>query len=224
MTLGAEELDTQHLLLGLAEEPEGIAGRVLENLGLTPDRVREETPHAAGPGPLESGMRVRQIPFTAPAKKTFELALREALALGRNEIGTEHLLLGLLREGDNTALRVLQRCGLEAEMIRERTLEIAKEAQENHARTVDMDRSWLDFNADEALALARRLTSLASRINLEVRRHGDAEPSFRLSCELLSAKHVLRDLVALEDDGIVATLDNGRVVRLGHRRDPGAQR
>lgn len=162
--------------------------------------------------------------MTPHVKKTLELALREALSLGHDHIGTEHLLLALTREGANTALRGMRKRGSRRIWSGERTRAMAKEAQEERALTVDMDRSWLHFNAEEALALARRLAALAIRISLEVRRHGDQERTFRVSCELLAAKHVLRDLVSLEDDAIVAIPDDRRTVRLGHRRDPDAER
>jgi ATP-dependent Clp protease ATP-binding subunit ClpA len=226
VTLGHDRVDTEHLLLGIVEEPKGLGGRVLESLGITAERVREEMPRAAGHGQAvrgEPGAAGRQVPFTPEAKKAMELALREALALGHDYIGSEHLLLGLVRDGDNTALRVMLRCDLEPDQVRERTRAMAKEALEERGPIVYMDRSWLDFSAEEALALTRRLAALASRISLELRHHGDEEPTFRVSCELLAAKHVLRDLVSLEDDGISAVLDGGRSVRLGHRRDADAQ-
>lgn len=221
-TLGGDRVGTGHLLLGIVEEPQGLGGRVLESLGVTPERVREEVPRTVGPAQTDAAEpvpRVRQVPFTQQAKITLELALREALSLGHDYIGSEHLLLGLIREDNHTALRVLGGCGLEPDLVRERTLAMVREAGEERGRTVDMDRSWLDFTAEEALALTRRLAALASKISLEVRRHGSEEPTFRVSCELLAAKHVLRDLVSLEEEGITAVLDGGRSVRLGHRCD-----
>jgi ATP-dependent Clp protease ATP-binding subunit ClpA len=226
-TLGSDCVGTEHLLLGIAEESEGLGGRVLESLGVTAERVREEVPRTVGSAQTDAAElapRGRQVPFSQQAKVTLELALRESLSLGHDYIGSEHLLLGLIREGNHTALRVLDRCGLKPDLVRERTLAMAKEAQEGRGRTVDMDRSWLDFTAEEALMLTTRLTPLASRISLEVRRHGSQEPTFRISCELLAAKHVLRDLVSLEDDGIIAILGDRRSVRLGHRCDTDEQR
>lgn len=103
-------IGTEHLLLGLLREPDGVASVVLERLGLTLDDARHYVADQIGPGkkPAKTG----HIPFTPRAKKVLELALREAIQLGHNYIGTEHLLLGLVREGDGVGAQILQqRCG-----------------------------------------------------------------------------------------------------------------
>lgn len=98
-------IGTEHLLLGLMAEPRGLACRALEGLGLTLDGTREETVAIVARGKKQpSG----HIPFTPRAKKTLELALREALRLHHDYIGTEHILLGLIREGDGVAANILQ--------------------------------------------------------------------------------------------------------------------
>jgi hypothetical protein len=79
-----------------------------------------------------------------------------------------------------------------------------------------MDRSWLDFTPDDAGALAKRLAPLASTIRFEVRTHGEAEHTFRVSCRPLGNDDTLRDLVGLEASGVRAILDNDGTVRLGH--------
>jgi ATP-dependent Clp protease ATP-binding subunit ClpA len=101
-------IGTEHLLLGLLGEPESVAGTVLAGFDLTREGIREEVEAAVGRGKkAPSG----HIPFTPRAKKTLELSLREALALGHNYIGTEHILLGLIREGDGVAAQVLTEHG-----------------------------------------------------------------------------------------------------------------
>ena len=90
-------IGTEHILLGLLGEPEGIACHALTGLGITLERARQEVATLVAPGPAEPTGR---IPFTPRAKKTLELALREALQLNHDYIGTEHLLLGILREGE----------------------------------------------------------------------------------------------------------------------------
>jgi len=114
-TLGHSYIGTEHLLLGLLREEEGLAARVLESLGITVERVREAVVQI-----VASGEKVTsdQIPFTPRAKKVLEHALREALSLGHNYIGTEHLLLGLLHEDEGVAMRVLVEFGTDAEKIR----------------------------------------------------------------------------------------------------------
>jgi ATP-dependent Clp protease ATP-binding subunit ClpA len=99
-------IGTEHILLGLLGEPEGIAFRVLESFGLTLDGARQEVTGIVAVGKQEPGSR---IPFTPRAKKTLELSLREALELHHSYIGTEHILLGLIREGDGVAAQVMRR-------------------------------------------------------------------------------------------------------------------
>jgi ATP-dependent Clp protease ATP-binding subunit ClpA len=100
-------IGTEHILLGLLGEPEGVAYRVLGAHGMTLKGVREEIAELIGPG--KEAQRSGHIPFTPRAKKTLELALREALQLHHNYIGTEHILLGLLREGDGVAAQVMRK-------------------------------------------------------------------------------------------------------------------
>ena len=108
-------IGTEHLLLGLLREEEGIGARVLMSFGVTIDVVREQVIRIIGVGE-QAG--VGKIPFTPRAKKILELALREAISLGHKYIGTEHILLGLLREGEGVALQVLLDFGLDEEEIR----------------------------------------------------------------------------------------------------------
>jgi ATP-dependent Clp protease ATP-binding subunit ClpC len=103
-TLKHGYIGTEHVLLGLLREEEGIAARVLESMDITVERVREWIIKEIGAG---EEPRSGQIPFTPRAKKIFELALREALSLGHNYIGTEHILLGLVRENQGVAARIL---------------------------------------------------------------------------------------------------------------------
>jgi len=100
-------IGTEHLLLGLAKEDDGIAGRVLAAHGMTYDIVRRDVVDKIGLGKGDSP--TGHIPFTPRAKKTLELSLREALALHHNYIGTEHILLGLIREGEGVAAQVLSK-------------------------------------------------------------------------------------------------------------------
>ncbi len=114
-TLKHNYIGTEHILLGLLREEEGLAARVLESLEITVERVRAQIVRVVGSGEeVTSG----QIPFTPRAKKVLELALREALSLGHNYIGTEHILLGLVRENEGVAARILLDFDADSEKIR----------------------------------------------------------------------------------------------------------
>ena len=101
-------IGTEHILLGLIHEGEGVAAKALESLGIYLEAVRSQVEEIIGQGQqAPSG----HIPFTPRAKKVLELSLREALQLGHNYIGTEHILLGLIREGEGVAAQVLVKLG-----------------------------------------------------------------------------------------------------------------
>jgi ATP-dependent Clp protease ATP-binding subunit ClpC len=108
-------IGTEHILLGLLREEEGLAARVLESLDITVEEVRAQVARIVGQG---DEVTTGQIPFTPRAKKVLELALREALSLGHNYIGTEHILLGLVRENEGVAARILLDFDADAEKIR----------------------------------------------------------------------------------------------------------
>jgi ATP-dependent Clp protease ATP-binding subunit ClpC len=106
---------TEHILLGLVHEDEGVAAVAFRGLGISADAVREQVEEMVGRGGISpSG----QIPFTPRAKKVMELSLRESLHLGHNYIGTEHILLGLLREGQGVGAQVLLKLGADLDRVR----------------------------------------------------------------------------------------------------------
>src|SRR5579885_2073628 len=114
-------IGTEHLLLGLIRESEGIAATALERLGVSLEVVRSRVEEIIGyGGSSPSG----HIPFTPRAKKVLELSLREALQLGHNYIGTEHLLLGLIREGEGVAAQVLVKLGADLNRVRQQVLQL----------------------------------------------------------------------------------------------------
>ncbi|MGH3109448.1 MAG: Clp protease N-terminal domain-containing protein, partial [Gaiellaceae bacterium] len=115
LSLGHNYIGTEHILLGLLREEEGLAARVLESLDITVEEVRAQVARIVGQG---DEVTTGQIPFTPRAKKVLELALREALSLGHNYIGTEHILLGLVRENEGVAARILLDFDADAEKIR----------------------------------------------------------------------------------------------------------
>ena len=114
-------IGTEHILLGLIHEVEGVAARALESLGVSLESVRGQVEAIIGQGGISpSG----HIPFTPRAKQVLELSLREALALGHNYIGTEHILLGLIREGEGVAAQVLVKLGADLARVRERVVQL----------------------------------------------------------------------------------------------------
>ena len=115
-------IGTEHLLLGVIREGEGIAATVLNNLGVDLDHIRQAVENMVS----SSGgtMTIGEIPFTPRAKRVLELAVEEARSLGHNYVGTEHLLLGLLREQEGVAAQVLMNLGLKLEDVREEVLNL----------------------------------------------------------------------------------------------------
>jgi ATP-dependent Clp protease ATP-binding subunit ClpC len=113
-------IGTEHILLGLIHEDEGGVAKALQSLGIALDEVRHQVEEIIGQGRQAPG---GHIPFTPRAKKVLELALREALQLGHNYIGTEHILLGLIREGEGIAAQVLVKLGADLGRVRQQVLQ-----------------------------------------------------------------------------------------------------
>src|SRR5512138_953073 len=114
-------IGTEHILLGLIHEGEGVAAKALESLGISLEAVRQQVEEIIGQGGSSpSG----HIPFTPRAKKVLELSLREALQLGHNYIGTEHILLGLIREGEGVAAQVLVKLGADLNRVRQQVIQL----------------------------------------------------------------------------------------------------
>ncbi|HDK46156.1 MAG TPA: NDP-hexose 4-ketoreductase, partial [Actinobacteria bacterium] len=119
-------IGTEHILLGLIHEGEGIAAQALQSLGVNLDGVRTQVVEIIGQGQqAPSG----HIPFTPRAKKVLELSLREALQLGHNYIGTEHILLGLIREGEGVATQVLQNLNADLPRVRQAVIQLLSGVQ-----------------------------------------------------------------------------------------------
>src|ERR1700748_3715622 len=114
-------IGTEHILLGLIHEGEGVAAKALESLNISLEAVRSQVEEIIGQGGSSpSG----HIPFTPRAKKVLELSLREALQLGHNYIGTEHILLGLIREGEGVAAQVLVKLGADLSRVRQQVIQL----------------------------------------------------------------------------------------------------
>jgi Clp amino terminal domain, pathogenicity island component len=119
--LDHDYIGTEHILLGLLREREGVAAKALESLGISLEAVRAEVEQVIGRGQTTPGP---QIPFTPRSKKVLELSLREARSLGHDYIGTEHILLGLIREGEGVAAQVLVKLGADLSRVRQQVIQL----------------------------------------------------------------------------------------------------
>ena len=161
-------IGTEHLLLGLIREGDGVAARALESLGISLEAVREQVEEIIGRGQQPPP---GHIPFTPRAKKVLELALREAQQLGHDYIGTEHLLLGLIREGSGVAAQVLVRLGADLNRTRQQVVQLLHGRQGEDVTGED-----LPLRGDApayAGSLERRLAAIERWIGL---RPGPGDP------------------------------------------------
>jgi len=136
-TLGHNYIGTEHVLLGLLIEREGLAAQALSTLGISLDTAREQVAEIAGAG---TGQQSGHIPFTPRTKKVLELSLREAQRLGHDHIGTEHILLGLVREADGVGAQILVRQGASLDRVQEQVLATVRTAPAEELRRVSVGR------------------------------------------------------------------------------------
>jgi len=154
-------IGTEHLLLAIIREGQGVGAKSLEALGISLDAVRQQVEEVIGRGqePVGDG----HISFTPRAKKVLELSLREALQLGHDYIGTEHILLGLIREGDGVAAQVLVRMGCDLNRVRHQVIVLLSGRQGRPA-----DRPAISEE------LGDRLAMMAARLAVIERRLGES--------------------------------------------------
>jgi len=136
-TLGHNYIGTEHILLGLLTEREGLAAQALSTLGVSLDTAREQVVEIAGAG---TGQLSGHVPFTPRTKKVLEFSLREAQRLGHDHIGTEHILLGLVREGDGVGAQILKRQGASLDRVQEQVLATVRAAPAEELRRVSVGR------------------------------------------------------------------------------------
>ena len=132
--LGHRYIGTEDILLGLIREGEGVAARALDSLGISLHAVRLGTEEIIGRG---QHAQEGHIPFTPRAKRVLELALLESRQLGHRYIGTEHILLGLIREGEGVAAQVLTRLGADLHLVREQVIQLLADHARRAAETID---------------------------------------------------------------------------------------
>ncbi len=164
-------IGTEHILLGLIREGEGVAAAVLQKMGVSLENIRLEVEKLVQPGPTTQ--IIGDIPFTPRAKKALELAAEEARSLGHNYIGTEHLLLGLIREGEGISSQVLLNLGLDLNSVRNEVMELlgsalpglggaANQQAQGKTKTPALDAFGRDLTA---LAKADKLDPVINRHN-----------------------------------------------------------
>jgi len=157
--LGHNNIGTEHILLGLIREGEGIAAKALQGLGLGLEKIQDEVEALIGRGQEQPN----NIAYTPRAKKVIELSMDEARKLGHTYVGTEHILLGLIREGEGVAARVLNNLGISLNKARQQVLQLlgSSEAVSSHQHTPsNVSTPTLD-------SLARDLTAVAKEGNLD---------------------------------------------------------
>ena len=159
--LNQNYIGTEHLLLGLIREEEGVAYKALTNLGINLIDVRLQVEDLIGKG---VSTQVGHIPFTPRAKKVLELSLREALQLGHNYIGTEHILLGLIREGEGVAARVLLSLGADLEKVRNQVIQLLSGYHGTRTHEREYGKPYSGALLDE---FGRNLTALAREKKLD---------------------------------------------------------
>jgi ATP-dependent Clp protease ATP-binding subunit ClpC len=188
--LGHDYIGTEHLLLALIHEGQGVAAKALESLGISLEAVRHQVEEIIGQG---QGTERGHIPFTPRAKKVLELSHRESHQLGHNYIGTEHLLLGLIREGEGVAAQVLVQLGADLDRVRQQVIQLlhayrgAEPASSGATSGMRRGRGPASDDLDEQIAEVRRDTEAA---------HPDlaslAEEVQRLSGEVERLRGLLR--------------------------------
>ena len=157
-------IGTEHILLGLIHEGEGVAAKALESLNISLDAVREQVQDIIGQGQQQP---TGHIPFTPRAKKVLELSLREALQLGHNYIGTEHILLGLIREGEGVAAQVLVKLGADLNRVRQQVIQLLSGYQGKEAVAVGGDSQNPDKGSQVLDQFGRNLTAAAREGKLD---------------------------------------------------------
>jgi len=158
-------IGTEHILLGLIHEGEGVAAKALESMNISLEAVRQQVEEIIGQG---QAAPTGHIPFTPRAKKVLELSLREALQLGHNYIGTEHILLGLIREGEGVAAQVLQKLGADLNRVRQTVIQLLSGYTGGKGEPVSPEQTGQQGQGSMVLdQFGRNLTTLAREQKLD---------------------------------------------------------
>jgi len=185
-------IGTEHILLGLIHEGEGVAAKALESLGISLEAVRQQVEEIIGQGQqAPSG----HIPFTPRAKKVLELSLREALQLGHNYIGTEHILLGLIREGEGVAAQVLVKLGADLNRVRQQVIQLLHGYQEKEPAAAPGGPRRGRAPSD----VLARVTAVESRMSVIERRVGSGPDTADLDEQIAQARRDKESAIDSQD-------------------------
>ena len=199
-------IGTEHILLGLIHERPGVAAKALESLGISLQAVRAQVEEIIGQG---QSAPTGHVPFTPRAKKVLELSLREALQFGHNYIGTEHILLGLIREGEGVAAQVLVRLGADQARVRQQVIQLLSGSAGGEvgarARLVRMTVPDDLREAEEQLAQVRRDKEAAI----------DAD-DFEQAATLRDQERQLQTRLATREQEWMAGVDLAAVIQENH--------
>jgi ATP-dependent Clp protease ATP-binding subunit ClpA len=206
-------IGTEHILLGLIHEGEGIAAKALESLGISLEAVRQQVEEISG---QDQRAPSGQPPFTPRAEKVLKLALREALQLGHNYIGTEHILLGLIREGEGVAVQVLVRLGADLNRIRQQVIYLLhgyQDKEQTGSGTLAAARAVLAGGGKRKLLsqLVDRFDSMESRLSALEHRVGTGPDVRDLDQEIAQARRDKESAIDAQDFENAAVLrDRGK--------------
>src|SRR5690606_23724385 len=187
-SLNHNYIGTEHILLGLLHEGEGVAAKAMESLGIGLDSVRDEVVKIIGPGQQAP---TGHIPFTPRAKKVLELSLREALQLGHNYIGTEHLLLGSIREGEGVAAQVLQQLGAELQKVRQSVIQLLSGPGSSEEQPSGASGSPAGSGGRESSSTGSTVLDQFGRNLTQMAREGKLDPVIGRSTEIDRVMQVL---------------------------------
>ena len=188
-------IGTEHILLALIRESGGIAAQALESLGITEEAARQQVEEIVGAG--QPGPQREHIPFTPRAKKVLQLSMREAIALGHAYIGTEHILLGLVRADDGVTIRVLNGLGVDPNRVRQQVIQLvsARRVQEEPGTGRAAGRGKRKLLSE----LRGRLDSLEWRFSVLEQRVGTAPDLGQLDQEITQIRRDKESAIDAQD-------------------------
>jgi ATP-dependent Clp protease ATP-binding subunit ClpC len=206
------EIGTEHILLALIRE-RGVAAQALESLGITEEAARQQVEEVVGPG--QPGPQRGHLPFTPPAKKILQLSMREAIALGHAYIGTEHILLGLVREDDGVAIGVLNGLGVDPNRVRQQVIQLvsARRVREEPGSGRSAGRGKRKLLSE----LRGRLDSLDWRLSVLEQRVGTSPDLAQLDQEITQVRRDKERSIDLQDFENAAVLRDREQQLLGDK-------
>ena len=194
-------IGTEHLLLGLIREGDGVAAKALESLGISLQAVRHEVEEIIGRG---EQVPSEVIPFTPRSKKVLELSLRESVQLRNNYIGTEHILLGLMREGDGVAPQVLVKLGVDLNRVRQQVIQLLHGYQGKEPKSA---RRWPQ-EGTPATEMQAHLDVIEARLAAVEQRAGTGPDTSDLDEQITQVRREKESAIGAKDYAQVAALRN----------------